>query len=183
MVLGNHVLLCLTAGFFEKKIVFPQKCVKCAKKRVLNVSETFVISFFWIWSIVKVYFICCILAHIPVLEKIWFLRYRRICSQPIRLHDFKINYISRTKWQISLIFLCWYRFMTWKLELIKKYWGGCGQKWCSHSVLRTLKISVCHGGMNGTSCFFKLVFWYKFRKAKSYVIIFGWLWSKMGVTF
>ena len=22
-------------------------------------------------------------------------------------------------------FLCWYRFMTWKLELIEKYWGGC----------------------------------------------------------
>ena len=168
---------------FLKKIVFPKKCAKCAKKRLLNVSETFVFSFFWIWSIVKVYFICCILAHIPVLEKIWFLRFRRICSQPVRLHDFKINYISRTKWQISLIFLCWYRFMTWKLELIKKYWGGFGQKWCSHSVLRTLKISVCHGGMNGISCFFKLVFWYKFRKAKSYVIIFGWLWSKMGVTF
>ena len=44
--------------------------------------------------------------------------------------------------------------MTWKLELIKKYWRGCGQKWCSHSVLWTVKISVCHGGMNGISWFF-----------------------------
>ena len=172
MVLGNHVFLYLTAGFFEKNCL-PPKMWKMGKKEgfFLNVSEILVINFFWIWSIIKVYFICCILAHIPFLEKIWFLRYRPICSQPIRLQDFKINYISRTNWQKAWIFVCWYRFMTWKLELIKKYWGVCGQKWCSHSVLRALKFAVCRGGMNGINCF--LVCWYKFRKAKSYFNNFG----------
>ena len=41
-----------------------------------------------IWSIMKVYTICCILAQIPYLGKIWFLKYGPKCSWPIRLQDF-----------------------------------------------------------------------------------------------
>ena len=37
---------------------------------------------------------------------------------------------------------------------------------CGHSVLRTLKLAVCQGIMNGINWF--LVCWYKFMKAKSY---------------
>ena len=41
----------------------------------------------------------------------------------------------------------------WKLELIKKYWGGHGQKWVGHTVLRTLKLAACQGEMNGINWF------------------------------
>ena len=70
-----------------------------------------------------------------VLGKIWFLRYGPKCCQPIRLQDFLINCISRTKWWKGLIF-CMLIQVHGKWKLIEKYWGGHGQKWawplCSH---------------------------------------------------
>ena len=44
--------------------------------------------FFGIWSIKEVHIVCCILAQILYLEKIWFLRSVPKCSQPIGLQDF-----------------------------------------------------------------------------------------------
>ena len=56
---------------------------------------------------------------------------------------------------------------SWILEV---HWKILGWIWskngCGHSVLRTLKLTVCQGEMNGINRF--LVCWYKFRKAKSY---------------
>ena len=49
----------------------------------------------------------------------------------------------------------------WKMLRLAWFKNGCG-----HSVLRTLKLAVCQGEMNGINCF--LMCWYKFRKAKSY---------------
>ena len=60
IVLKAHVLLCVTARFFEEQI--------------------------------------------PCSGKIWFLKYGPKCCWTIRLQDFWIDYISRTKWQKSLIF-------------------------------------------------------------------------------
>ena len=54
-----------------------------------NLLENLVINFFWIWSLMKVYIICCIPAQIRYLGKtIYFLKYRPKCSWPIRLQDF-----------------------------------------------------------------------------------------------
>ena len=107
-VLRAHVLLCMTEPDYLKKIFMPKKWGKFAKNGqkigFSNLLENLVINFFWIWSIMKVYTVCCILAQIPYLGKIWFLRYGPKCSWPIRLQDFKINYISRRKWWKNLIF-------------------------------------------------------------------------------
>ena len=122
----------------------------------LNLLGNLVINFFWMWSIMKVYTICSILPQIPYLGKTWFLRYWPKCFRPIRLQDFLINYISRTKWWKSLIF-CMLIQIYRKKKLIEKYWVGLGRKWCGHSVLRTLKLAVCQGKTNKINWF--LVCW------------------------
>ena len=58
-----------------------------------NLLENLVVNFFRIWRIAIVYIIYFILAQIPYLGEMWFLRYWQKCSQPIRLQDFQINYI------------------------------------------------------------------------------------------
>ena len=76
------------AGFFLKNLFAP-KMGKMGQKQVfLNLLENLVINFFWIWSIKKFYNICCVLAQILYLGKIWFLRDGPKCSQPIRLQYF-----------------------------------------------------------------------------------------------
>ena len=76
------------AGFFLKNL-FAQKMGKMGQKQgFLNLLENWVINFFWIWSIKKFYNICCVLAQILYLGKIWFLRDGPKCSQPIRLQYF-----------------------------------------------------------------------------------------------
>ena len=88
MMLGAHVL-CVTGSHFLKKIFFPQKWGKWAKKQgFLNLLEIFFINFFWIWSLKKVYNTYCILVQIPYLGKIWFLWYGPKCSRSIRLQYF-----------------------------------------------------------------------------------------------
>ena len=73
------------AGFFYKNLFAPKMS---QKQGFLNLLEYLVITFFWIWSIKKVYDTCCILAHIPYFGKFWFLRYGSKCCSPIRLHYF-----------------------------------------------------------------------------------------------
>ena len=81
MVLGSHILLCMTELDFFKKIFQPQKLGKWAKNRVfLNLLENLVINFFSVWSKKKLYNICCTLAQITYLGKILFLRYGPKCS-------------------------------------------------------------------------------------------------------
>ena len=109
MVLESHVKLCVTEPDFLGKCFFPSKIgkmdLKWANNRVFfNLLENLVINFYWIWSIMKIYIICCVPAQIPYLGKFLFLRYGPKCSQPIRLQDFLINHISRTNQWNSLIF-------------------------------------------------------------------------------
>ena len=54
----------------------------------------------------KLYYLLCSCAN-HVLGKIFFLKYRPKCSQPMRLQDFSVNYFSRTNWWYSLIFAGW----------------------------------------------------------------------------
>ena len=76
------------AGFFWKMIFAPKngKMVqKRPKTRFFNLLENLVISFYWIWSIMKIHIIFCVPAQIPYLGKCLFLRYGPKCCQPIRL--------------------------------------------------------------------------------------------------
>ena len=88
---------------FQKICFLPPKLGKWTrygpKTRFLDLLRNFVINFYWICSVMKIYIICCVPAQIPYLRKFWFLIYGTKCSQPIRLQDFLINHISRTnKW-------------------------------------------------------------------------------------
>ena len=100
MVLESHVKLCVTAGF-SRKIFFAPKMGQ--NQGFFNLLENLVINFYWIWSIMKIYILCCVPAQIPFLGKFLFLRYGPKCSQPIRLQDYLINHISRTNQWNSLI--------------------------------------------------------------------------------
>ena len=83
------VLYMRELGFLE--IFLPQKMGKMGQNGPNTGFFEFIGKFsycFWLWSIMKVYIICCILAKISYLAKIWFLRYRPKCSWPIRLQDF-----------------------------------------------------------------------------------------------
>ena len=83
----SHIMLCMTESDFRKKIV--PKMVKMGQKEgFLNLLENIVINFFWIWPLKKVYINWCILAQIPCLGKICFLRYGLKCSASVRLQDF-----------------------------------------------------------------------------------------------
>ena len=95
---------------------------KWAKNRDFLFFFFFKGYFFSIWSIMKVYSICYIPAQVPYLGKIWFLIY-----WAIRLQDFKISYIFRTKCWSSLFFAWRYIHENW--QFIEKLWGGCSQKW------------------------------------------------------
>ena len=75
------------------------------KQGFLNLLKTFVINFYWICSIMKIYIIYCVSAQTLYLGKCLFPRYGQKCSQPIRLQDFLMNHISRTDQWNSLIFL------------------------------------------------------------------------------
>ena len=107
MVLESHVKVCVTEPDFLGKIFLPQKLGKWAQngpKTGFFQLENLVIDFYWIWSIMKFFIICCVAAQIPYLGKLLFLRYGPKCSQPIRLQDFWINHISRTNQWNSLRF-------------------------------------------------------------------------------
>ena len=167
MVLEAHVVLCMTAGFLEKKNFCPKNGPKID---FLNLLEN-VINFFWIWSIKKVYIKCCILAQIPYFGKIWFLRYGPKCSLSIRLQDFYMVNIKilqsdwqRAFWRVSLeetdekawFFACWYRFMeikSWSKSIVV----GVVQNCCNNSGLRTLKLAVSQEGIRRINWF--LVCW------------------------
>ena len=93
--------------FWKKK--FPLRLRKWtknrSKKRVfLNLMKKLVINFHWIYSIMKIFIICCVPAWILYFGKILFLNYRPKCSQSIQLQDFKMNSFSRANWWNSLIF-------------------------------------------------------------------------------
>ena len=90
---------------FLKKIFLLPQIVKIGQAQgSLNIYENSVINFFSIWSIMKNLY--QLLYAWKNLGKFWFLRHVPKCSWPIRLQDFYINYISRTKkikWK-SLVF-------------------------------------------------------------------------------
>ena len=127
MVLEYHVKLCVTEPDFPGKFSLSPKLGKWAKN-FFNLLENLVINFYWIWSIMKIYIICCVPAQIPYLGKFFVLEIWPKCSQPIRLQDFLINHISRINWWNSLIFCLLIQIYI-NYKLIKKCLDGPGQKW------------------------------------------------------
>ena len=76
MVLGAHVMLCMTAVFL--KIIFLlQKWRNCANMSQIygffNWLANLVIDFSRIWLIIKFYIFCCILAQVPYLGRIFWV--------------------------------------------------------------------------------------------------------------
>ena len=121
----------------------------------------------------KVYATCCVPVQVPYLGKIWFLRYRPKCSQPIRSQQFYISHISKMNLLNSLIFYIWYKFMKAKLllkilrvNMVKNEWS------------QILKLAVSQEWIDG-------IYWFLYADKnlttlKVTSMIFGWLWSKNG---
>ena len=84
----------------QKKIFLPRKSGKWAKngskQDFLNLLKNFVINFYRVFSIMKIFVTYCFRTQIIYLRKFLFLRYEPKYSQPTRLQDFLINHISRT---------------------------------------------------------------------------------------
>ena len=96
MVLGAHVVLCMTARFFEKNVL-PSKQGKLTRPRDLWIYRTvefFLSSWFFIGLVYNESLYYCnfyMLEQILYLQKFWFFRYGRKCSWPVRLRDFSIS--------------------------------------------------------------------------------------------
>ena len=132
MVLESHVKLCMREpDFLEKNFFCSPKLGKWAQNGpktgfFFNLLENLVTNFYRLWSIMKIYIICCVAAQIPYLRKFLFLRYGPKCSQPVRLQDFLINHISRTNQWSSLNFCV--DTISHKSKVNKKFWGELGQR-------------------------------------------------------
>ena len=98
MVLGAHVVLCMTEPDFLKKMFYPQNgenrpspgFFECIGK----FSFFFLVLYFLISLVYNESLYYCnsyMLEQISYLGKFWFLRYGPKCSWPIRLWDFSIN--------------------------------------------------------------------------------------------
>ena len=132
-----------------------------------NVMDA-IFNFHWICSIMKIFIICWVPAQILYLGKIWFLRYKPKCPQPIRLQDFQINFFSRTNQWNSFIFFH-VDTNSQKLKVVKNVLVGLVQKWMW--LIWSLDSKI--------DWFFAC--WYKFIQMIRWLKIFEWAWSKMGV--
>ena len=97
VVLGAHVMLCMTEADFLKIMFCPQNKKIGQAQGCLNVQESsvfFSVLYFFIKLVYNeslYYCNSCMLEQISYLGKFWFQRYDPKCSSPIRLQDFLIN--------------------------------------------------------------------------------------------
>ena len=179
-VRGSCLVVCGRSGFLKKNL-FAQKMGKMGQKQeFLNLLENLVMNFFWIWSIEKFYDVCCILAQILYLGKIWFLRYGQNALDQSDCSIFKLTISLEQNDEKAWFFGYWYRFIEIK-SLLKNIGMGMVKNGCGHSVLRTLKLAVCQGKMNEINWFW--VCWYKCMKAKSHFNNFFVVVVKNGMAF
>ena len=178
---GNPYEVVRDSRIFLKEIFYSKNEPKIG---FFEFIENFGINFSRIWSIMKVYIICYILAQIPYLGKTcvpWcFPRSQNALGQS-DCKIFKSNTSLEQNDEIAWFFTFWYKFMkieSWSeniaVSLVKNGGGHSGQ--------RTLKLPVSQERINGISWFFEC--WYKLRKASSYYLIdIGWALSKTEVAF
>ena len=100
MVLKVHMKLCVTElDFWEKNFFAPKlrKRVKMGQKHgFFNLLENLVINF--LLNLIynrNLYYLLCSCTN-PIFGKVFVPEIWPKCSQPMRLQDFLINYISRT---------------------------------------------------------------------------------------
>ena len=117
---------CAKQGHIFEKSLFAPKIGKMGQNQgFLNLLEKLVI-FFWIWSIKKIY-ICCTVAQIPYLQKIWFLRYG---PNALDQSDCILNwlYLLNKNNEKAWFFACWCRFIEIK-SWLKNIGVGVVKKW------------------------------------------------------
>ena len=88
---------------------------------------------------------------------------------PISKQDFKSNTSLQQSDEIVYFFTCWYQK---SIKVIEKYWGGVARNCCGDPTV------TLNEWMNWAD----FLCWCKFKEAKNYIlyiIIFGWLLSKM----
>ena len=128
--------------------------------------EKLVITFSWIWSIIKVY----IIYYIPACTNPMFgknLRYSKD-QNALGQSDCKIlksNSSLEQNNEIAWYFACWNKLME-IISWLKNTGVGVVKNGFGHSCCRTLKLAVSQEGNNGINWF--LACWDKSRKAKSY---------------
>ena len=180
MVLEAHVVLCVTELDLLKKILCPRNGENEPK---MDQNRVF-------WIIGK--FRHWLFLNVVYNERLYYLLHSCIKSI-FGSWDMGKNALDQSDCRIfkSAISLeqndeqawfcaCCYRFIeinSWYknigVGMIKNGYGHSGHK--------TLKLAVSQEGINGINWY--LVCWYKFRKAKKSVIIFGCSCSKMGLAF
>ena len=91
-------------------------------RKILSPREFLKIDiFFWICSVMKVFSICCVSVQILYLGKIWFVRYRPKCAQPVRLCPFDFSHFYGTNSKNSLIFCMLTQII--KIKSLLKFFG------------------------------------------------------------
>ena len=131
------------------------------------------------------FIICCVPAQILYLGKIFFLRYRPKCSEPVKLLSnelflmsklsksclWSLNFTVSQEWvdRINCFFACWYKFMQikrWsKILEVKMVKNGCAQSFDG-----TLKLSVSEEWTDGIKWFFAR--WWRYTKIQSWSKIY-----------
>ena len=155
--------------------VFAQKLGEMGQKKaknrgVFNLKKNLVINFHWIYSIMKIFVIYCVHAQILHLRKILFLRYRRKCSQPIRLQDFKWTISPEKINETASVLACWYKCTKIK-GWLKLFWSGMVKNGYGQSGLWSLKLMASLKWTNGINWFFAC--WYNFMQIKRWLKVLG----------
>ena len=139
----------------------------------LNSLENLAITFFWIWSITKVYSICCIKSHIWEKSVSWDMGQNDLSQSNCR--NFKSTIPLTNRWR-CLFFACWYIFMEIK-SWLTNIGVGMVKNECDCFGCRTALVTAIKGITD---------FWLvdiNSGKLKVSVIIFGWWWSNIGTAF
>lgn len=113
----------------------------------LIILKSLIISFFWIWFIVKVYIYYLLCSYSStILWKNLVPVYRPKCSVPIRLQNFEINLDPD-----------WYKFMKTK-SWFKSLWACMVKNGCDHHPdHRTLKLPVSQDWIDGMTVLCMLI--------------------------
>ena len=98
IVLGAHVVLCMTEPDFFKKMFYPQNGENRSSSGFFECIGKFSFFFLVLYFFISVvynessyYCNSCMLQQISYLGKFWLLTYGPKCSWPIILQDFSIN--------------------------------------------------------------------------------------------
>ena len=98
---------------FQRKIFLPENWEngpKLGQKQVfLNLLKNFLINFYWICSIVKIYIVCPVHAQIPHLGKFLFLRLGQNVLGQSDCRIFLSNISPEQNNVVAWFFACWYK--------------------------------------------------------------------------